>query len=141
MMQQWIRWLRHERHLKEHSLRQARIIMKNFFKFVVDHTSSGGVSSWSPPTIPVVRIADADPDILSVEEQLRIIDEMPERYQGQYYAMCLTIRPGEVRTLEIAEVTSGVCWKQRGDATSRESNKTRRTFRPREETSPWQREY
>ena len=27
-------------------------------------------------------------------------------------------------------VTSGVCWKQRGDATSRESNKTRRTFRP-----------
>ena len=70
-----------------------------------------------------------------------LVSDIAYKYDEELEQQKATLQQIRERELAEQEVTSGVCWKQRGDATSRESNKTRRTFRPREETSPWQREY
>jgi integrase len=60
------------------------------------------------PEIPLPRVDEHQPRILSIEDQDRILDAIPEERRGIFLALAhLGLRPGEARALEVADYRDG----------------------------------
>jgi integrase len=59
------------------------------------------------PDLPTVQVDEYTPTIISIEDQDRIIAEIPEPRRGAFLAMRLGVRPGEARALNVDDYTNG----------------------------------
>ena len=56
------------------------------------------------PEIPLPRVDEHQPRILSIEDQDRILDAISEERRGIFFALAdLGLRPGEARALDVAD--------------------------------------
>ncbi len=60
------------------------------------------------PEVPLPRVNEHEPRILSIEDQDRILEAIPEERRGIFLALAhLGLRPGEARALDVADYRDG----------------------------------
>ena len=129
----WRDWLRRDLKLSPKSVANVLGVFRSFTRWLADEERAVLARM---PAFPAVHQGDEHaPTIITLETQDAILQAIPTAQRGAFLALCLGLRPGEVRALNVADYSADgwltVAKAVKGDAAKApiRGTKTRRARR------------